>query len=565
MYRQSQINTMANIWYLKINVVNAQDAEKMKNYVRELSKEYTLMPTSDNPDDGWYHAGLEYGDDFVHYTDGIVERLEQFTELADKLAAQYPEMPLLFTQFNTDNQGLYRYESKDGEFVRISPLKVTLHTNDAEDFNQLLACAEPLLTAQGINADVNTATQEITWGYSEENESQVCDSLIAKMSEQMPKVQVVCMKHDVDSPEFSGLQYCIMGKGEGEWKKITGATFDIAYAIWYAGPESALGLTVYDAFTDPARCVKVVLEMIRKENSQGDNNLNHNVKDIMFQEEKFRHLLQPEDKQWLLDLDCTEADCIVLAGMYRSWRTWEESFTDEDTGETVTVERHEILTTPLFESHEGEAEALLEKVCTARDTRRKIKDIVRTLSTYTPLNYTRLLVDNVENLYDNDLLWACKEIGDLYRWGKEEFGFFIDKQKAKEYYDKADVADENPLDDSDEHDDSASCTYTYTVRGDIAPLKELTEKIANQYGDTENELGWYVPMKIFMHHLVGTDPKRADYSGNLLSVEEKDGALQLMVETDSGNEAALAYALIAKFPELEVEIEEELYKDDLFK
>lgn len=555
---------MANFWSLTINVVNAQDAEKMKDCVRELSKEYTLVPTSDNPDDGWYQAGLEYGDDFVCYTDGIVERLEQFNELAEKVAAQFPEMPMLFTQFNTDNQGLYRYESKDGEFVRISPLKVTLHTNDAEDFNQLWACAEPLLTAQGINAEVNTATQEITWGYSEENESQVCDALIAKMSEQMPDIQVVCMKHDVDNHEFSGLQYCIVGKGEGEWKKITGATFNIAYAIWYAGLDSALELTVYDAFTDPTRCVKVVLEMIRKGNSQGDNILNYSVMDIIFQELKFLHLLQPEDKQWLLDLDSTEADCIVLAGMYRSWRTWEESFTDEDTGETVTVERHELLATPLFESHEGEAEALLEKVCKARDTRHKIKDIVWILSTYTPLNYTPLLVDNIENLYDDDRRWAYKEIGDLYRWGKEKFGFFIDKQKAKEYYDKAGVTDENPLEDCDKHDDPDPCIYTYTVSGDIAPLKELAEKIANKYGDTENELGWYVPMNIFMYYLVRTDPKRADYCGNLLSVEEKDGTLLLKIETERGQNA-FAYALKAKFPELEVEIEEVLYEDDTFE
>ena len=552
---------MANIWYLKIKVVNAQDAEKMKDCVRELSKEYTLMPTSDNPDDGWYHAGLEYGDDFVHYTDCIVECLDQFTELAGKVAAQFPEIPLLFTQFNTDNQGLYRYESKDGEFVRISPLKVTLHTNDAKDFNQLLACAEPLLTAQGINAEVNTATQEITWGYSEENESQVCDALIAKMSEQMPDIQVVCMKHDVDSPEFSGLQYCIMGKGEGEWKEITGATFDIAYAIWYAGPESALGLTVYDAFTDPARCVKAMLEEIRKEDAESDD-FKYNVMTVLFQDQWLHNLLQPEDKKWLLDMDRTEADCIVLVGMYRSWRTWEESFTDEDTGETVTVERHEILTTPLFESHEGEAEALLEKVCKDRDTSYNIKDIVWTLSTYTPLNYTRLLVDNVESLYDHDRQWAYKEIGDLYRWGKEEFGFFIDKQKAKEYYDKADVTDENPLEDSDKHDDPDPCIYIYTVRGDIAPLKELTEKIANKYGDTENELGWYVQMNIFMYYLVRTDPKRYDYCGNLLSAEEKDGALLLKFETERGQNAFFAYALKAKFPELEVEIEEVLYEDD---
>ena len=554
---------MANIWNLEIKVVDAQDAEKMKDCVRELSKEYTLVPTSDNPDDGWYQAGLEYGDDFVCYTDGIVERLEQFNELAEKVAAQFPEMPLLFTQFNTDNQGLYRYESKDGEFVRISPLKVTLHTNDAKDFNQLLACAEPLLTAQGINADVDTATQEITWGYSEENESQVCDALIAKMSEQMPDIQVVCMKHDVDNHEFSGLQYCIMGKGEGEWKKITGATFDIAYAIWFASLDSALGVTVYDAFTNPEKCVKAILEVIRKGKMQGDDYLNYSVKDIIFQEQKFLHLLRPEDKQWLLDLDWAEADCIVLAGMYRSWRTWEESFTDEDTGETVTVERHEILTTPLFESHEGEAEALLEKVCTARGILGKIKDIVWTLRTYTPLNYTRLLVDNIENLY-GDRLWACKEIGDLYRWGKEEFGFFIDKQKAKEYYDKAGVTDENPLEDSDDYGEPDPCIYTYTVRGDITPLKELAEKIANKYGDVENELGLYVPINIFMHYLVGTDPKRYDYCGNLLSVEEKDGVLLLKIETERGQNA-FAYALKAKFPELEVEIEEVLYEDDTFE
>ena len=554
---------MANIWNLKIKVVDAQDAEKMKDCVRELSKEYTLVPMSDNPDDGWYQAGLEYGDDFVCYTDGIVERLEQFNELAEKVAAQFPEMPLLFTQFNTDNQGLYRYESKDGEFVRISPLKVTLHTNDAEDFNQLLACAEPLLSAQGINADVDTATQEITWGYSEENESQVCDALIAKMSEQIPDIQVVCMKHDVDNCEFSGLQYCIMGKGEGEWKKITGATFDIAYAIWYASLDSALGLTVYDAFTNPEKCVKTALEVIRKGDPQADDIFKYSVKDVMFQENKFCHLLQPEDKQWLLDLDRSEADCIVLAGMYHSWRTWEESFTDEDTGETVTVERHEILTTPLFESHEGEVEALLEKVCTARGTLCKIKDIVWTLRTYTPLNYTRLLVDNIENLY-GDRLWACKEIGDLYRWGKEEFGFFIDKQKAKEYYDKAGVTDENPHEDSDDYGEPAPCIYTYTVRGDITALKELAEKIANKYGDVENELGLYVPINIFMYYLVGTDPKRYDYCGNLLRVEEKNGALLLKIETERGQNA-FDYALKAKFPKLEVEIEEVLYEDDTFE
>lgn len=69
---------MPAIWRYRINVVNPQDAEKMKDYVRELSKEYTLVPASDNPNDG----GLEYGDEKVWYTDVIVEHLEQFNEMS---------------------------------------------------------------------------------------------------------------------------------------------------------------------------------------------------------------------------------------------------------------------------------------------------------------------------------------------------------------------------------------------------------------------------------------------------------------------------------------------------
>ena len=450
---------MANIWNLEIKVVNAQDAEKMKDCVRELSKEYTLVPTSDNPDDGWYKAGLQYGDDFVCYTDGIVERLEQFNELAEKVAAQFPEMPLLFTQFNTDNQGLYRYESKDGEFVHISPLKVTLHTNDAEDFNQLWACAEPLLAAQGINVDVDTATQEITWGYSEENESQVCDALIAKMSEQMPDIQVVCMKHDVDNNEFSGLQYCIMGKGEGEWKKITGATFDIAYVIWYAGPDLSWGLTVYDAFTDPVRCVKAVLEEIRKGGAICDE-LNFSVMDFFFEfsehQDKFCNLLQPEDKQWLLDMDYVEADCIVLGGMYkRRQHFYDELFTDEVTGEQVTIQRYDTLDTPLWSGTAEEAQALYDKICSSR--RHALQSpIVHHWISYTPFNPMVIVEQTMADLANmpyNVLMehpaygWACEELGYAYYHGEEQWGYHKDLDKARKYYALAEQVKANTQDE----------------------------------------------------------------------------------------------------------------------
>lgn len=95
-------------------------------------------------------------------------------------------------------------------------------------------------------------------------------------------------------------------------------------------------------------------------------------------------------------------------------------------------------------------------------------------------------------------------------------------------------------------------------------MKELAEKIANKYGDVENEFGLYVPVNIFMHYLVGTAPKRYDYCGNLLSVEEKAGVLLLKIETERGQNA-FAYALKTKFPEVEVETEEVLYENGMFK
>lgn len=158
----------------------------------------------------------------------------------------------------------YRYDSKDGKFVPISLLKVSLHTDDADDFDQLVACAIPLLTMQDIAAEVNDDTNEITWGYSEGNEAQVCDELIAKVGELMPEVKVVCMKHDENHPEFGGLQYCILCEGDGVWRDIQGAVRYSAQAIWRVSPAPALGLTVYDALRYPVRCAKVLLKEIRK-------------------------------------------------------------------------------------------------------------------------------------------------------------------------------------------------------------------------------------------------------------------------------------------------------------
>ena len=118
----------------------------------------------------------------------------------------------------------------------------TTRPDNADDFDQLVACAMPLLTTQDIKAEVNDNTHEITWEYSEENEAQVCDEIVTKVGELMPEVKVVCMKHDEDYPEFGSLQYCILGEGDGEWREFQGVVHEIAYAIWYVSPVPELAL-----------------------------------------------------------------------------------------------------------------------------------------------------------------------------------------------------------------------------------------------------------------------------------------------------------------------------------
>jgi hypothetical protein len=157
----------------------------------------------------------------------------------------------------------YRYYSKDGKFVPNSLLKVSLHTWDADDFYHLKVCVMPLLTMPDFEVEVNDDTYEITWRYSEENEVQVCDAIVAKVGEDID-VPVVCMKHDENHPEFGGLQYCILCEGDGVWRDIQGAVRYSAQAIWRVSPAPALSLTVYDALRYPVRCAKVLLKEIRK-------------------------------------------------------------------------------------------------------------------------------------------------------------------------------------------------------------------------------------------------------------------------------------------------------------
>ena len=232
---------------------------------------------------------------------------------------------------------------------------------------------------------------------------------------------------------------------------------------------SKLGLNVLE---NTEQCVEVLLEQMRS----GNDEFKFVLRDLLFHGYGL-HLLQAEDKQWLLDDDCVECKAIVLKGMYRSWHTWEESFTDEDTGETVVITRNEILRTPLFPGAEDEAKALFEQIC-QQSTPAESEELVHCVRWHTPFDYTLIIRNEYEELlercrkgegfYDMKTIhqwghygWLCEQLGDLYFDGEEEFGYFIDKEKARYFYaetqkakdyhhDESLLANGNPVDGYDE-------------------------------------------------------------------------------------------------------------------
>ena len=310
-------------------------------------------------------------------------------------------------------------------------------------------------------------------------------------------------------------------------------------------------------------CFKQQLDLART----GDGQAKQVIVKTIFEAQDFVNtdylrLLHPDDKAWLLAEDCCENLCIVLAAMY-TYKTheWDEIFTDEETGELVPITRTVELCETVFEQDYEEAKVLFDKVCKENITEDKLRGFIECLE-YAPLNTTYLLQEKIkemgkynrtgEELYK----WACERVADRYRWGHEECGIFIDKVKAKEYYEKAGIADENPLEDSYNGFDEPYI-FEYTIKGGCPELEALIMEHAEQPED--EPLGIYAPVNSVINELIDNEERHHEYLGNILHVNEDNGNLVIIAESP---DALPLYAAIQhRYPELEIEVEEVFYED----
>ena len=169
-------------------------------------------------------------------------------------------------------------------------------------------------------------------------------------------------------------------------------------------------------------------------------------------------------------------------------------------------------------------------------------------------------VPTLRELCDKGNHWAAYALYQKYNWGDEKQGIFINRQKAKEYYDMAgDISFKDEWNDKEEPGDPNPSTYEYVLKGNATSLdavETLIRDLCKRFGIPENEedgLGLYVPQRALMKVLVGSDTEY--YRGNILYLN-REAPDRLVITTEADRGEPLLYALRQCFTDLNIEMKE---------
>ncbi len=287
------------------------------------------------------------------------------------------------------------------------------------------------------------------------------------------------------------------------------------------------------------------------------------------------------DKEWLIkyaEKGFVPFICALLEGMRKKYHIFYEDFIDEDTQEKTVIPRYELLDGITIEATPEEIEHLEQLLLN------HIKDMsIRELTivkhyTENSQPYSLELIDRgddseAENIEDPKILldlvekgnkYAARELYYKYNWGDEKHGIFINKKKAREYYDMAGDAlrPDEEWEEEEKPGEPFPRSWCYTLKGNpsaISAVVTLVNELCNKWGTPDNELGLYVPQEIMIKSLVGSYSKY--YQGNIISTEQEVPD-QLLLYTEADSKEPLKYALLKAFPDLEVEVKESEWTDD---
>ena len=265
----------------------------------------------------------------------------------------------------------------------------------------------------------------------------------------------------------------------------------------------------------------------------------------------------------------------------RNFHRFKETFIDEDTGKEEEVEREEVIAFDTTEEERELMESIIADVANLSDEDliafkantvwfwpRPFDEYYMELIRRGDEEQTIFIEDPaiLQELCDKGNKYAAWELYWKHFYGDAEHGIFINRKRAREYYDLAlergyelyeDGSD--AWDDSDDPGEEFPEEFCYTLTGNAQTLdgvETLIRDLCKRFGIPENEedgLGLFVPQRMLMKVLVGSDTEY--YRGNIQYLErETPDRLVITTEADSGE--PLLYALRQCFENLKVEMKE---------
>lgn len=259
----------------------------------------------------------------------------------------------------------------------------------------------------------------------------------------------------------------------------------------------------------------------------------------------------------------------------KHFQFWTEAFKDEETGEDVSIERRDILDPDLSDEERQLIKAIAADIPNLTDDElHQFREEIMPFDCKTiDLIYIERvrrgeesLAESIEDvptlreLCDKGNRWAAYALYQKYNWGDEKQGIFINRQKAKEYYDMAgDIAFKDEWNDKEEPGEPNPGTCEYVLKGNATSLdavETLIRDLCKRFGIPENEedgLGLYVPQRALMKVLVGSDTEY--YRGNILYLN-REAPDRLVITSEADRGEPLLYALRQAYTNLDVEIKE---------
>lgn len=279
------------IWRNTLKALNQHDAEKVLAYAKEHYKERGLEDYDEQT-----MGGLEFTEDSLVYTDGLIDRLDVFYKFADEIGAAFPEMELRFWQVRDDCISA-EFIYKNGICTRYEPRMLEFIAADKVDFERLLEIAVPMIETAGFCVIVESEDNSVSF----ESEAKECEELKDRMSEhiasRMPDYKLLCVVHDLEQLELTVAEYCILNGFKGDWESSNEVIYNLALTF---SEEGVRLFNLYDAILNPVECFKELQKVLRAGNYYNA----YTAQCVILAETPYHNqlmeLLTAEDKNWVL-------------------------------------------------------------------------------------------------------------------------------------------------------------------------------------------------------------------------------------------------------------------------